>query len=420
MSLGHFQKPSRLTRPLSRPQALLCAVRSGSCDSVLRALKFGADPSVARLPDGQTALHLAASLDSPDVVSALISTGLVDLEATDTFGNTSLACAAKTGSRCIKPLINAGARTGVSNVAGFTPLHFSAFCGDAESLRLLLRSGSDPEQLCESGTALHVAVVEGKAGCAEIMLAGGANPNARDVDGATPLVRAAFSGCLRCACVLLDHGADPNAADYRGLTPITAALESCLDRHCRRSMIALLLSAGSAVPMFGSAWGGRRITLRTIKLAEEFVSQREAAFKAPDNETAAIVRLCLGPDPASSWPSLLGCAKKRSEIARDAAEIMSPLLEGADSLDDDDPVPSFGFRGLVRLAVANVWVEAEGDRPGMASAQEKAQASAQVVQERGKLLRAAAAISMLRGRGIRARHSAQWPDSDEDSEDEQD
>jgi ankyrin repeat protein len=49
-------------------------------------------------------------------------------------------------------------------------------------------------------------------------------PDARDAEGRTALMLAVLRGQSHAVEVLLANGADPNAADARGTTPLQAAL----------------------------------------------------------------------------------------------------------------------------------------------------------------------------------------------------
>jgi len=55
------------------------------------------------------------------------------------------------------------------------------------------------------------------------LLEKGANPNARDEEGFTPLHYASFNGCASVAKLLLDSGADPNVGSKEGWTPLHLA-----------------------------------------------------------------------------------------------------------------------------------------------------------------------------------------------------
>ena len=75
-------------------------------------------------------------------------------------------------------------------------------------------------------TALHIAAFHGK-GEVSVLLDQGADINARDKSGRTPLhhVTRCISPYLDAAEVLLNHGADVNARDNEGKTPLAYARE---------------------------------------------------------------------------------------------------------------------------------------------------------------------------------------------------
>ncbi len=62
-------------------------------------------------------------------------------------------------------------------------------------------------------TPLTRAVASGNVAKVEVLLAHGANVNARDKTGHTPLHIASFDGHQAVAAVLIAHGADANAQD---------------------------------------------------------------------------------------------------------------------------------------------------------------------------------------------------------------
>ncbi len=77
------------------------------------------------------------------------------------------------------------------------------------------------------------AVRAGSISMVRRLLDEGADPNARDDIGWTPLMRAAEEGFVTIARLLLDKGADANATDDEGWTAKDIALYSEQDRMAR-------------------------------------------------------------------------------------------------------------------------------------------------------------------------------------------
>ena len=80
----------------------------------------------------------------------------------------------------------------------------------------------------EQESALIDAAARGDLGRVIDLVARGANPNAADCDGWTPLLRAALVGSREIVTLLLDAGADVN---LRGPDGSTALLKATLWRH---------------------------------------------------------------------------------------------------------------------------------------------------------------------------------------------
>jgi hemoglobin len=138
---------------------------------------------------------------------------------------------------------------------GATLLHETAMFGDAKLTRVLVRLGADPNAketgghtplyraatgevarvLVEAGAALdvasgptagtplHQAARTGKVSVAAALLDHGASIEARDCKGETPLRRAVNCRKLEMVQLLIAKGADPLAKDKRGRTPLSAA-----------------------------------------------------------------------------------------------------------------------------------------------------------------------------------------------------
>jgi hemoglobin len=138
---------------------------------------------------------------------------------------------------------------------GQTLLHDAALVGEAELAAVLIRSGANPDAKEPEGhtplyhastgdvarvllafgatvdvasgptrgTALHQASRRGYVSVAQALLDHGATIDARDAKGQTPLRRAVNCRQLQIVRLLVRHGANPRAADRRGVTPLDVA-----------------------------------------------------------------------------------------------------------------------------------------------------------------------------------------------------
>jgi ankyrin repeat protein len=107
----------------------------------------------------------------------------------------------------------------------------------------LVRHGADVKARSKRGfTALMFAAQEGDADSARILLVTGANPN--DVmprTGFTPLLLASAWGRTKAAALLLDNGADPDAVDASGFTSLHYAAR----RRGALAIVSALLAHGA-------------------------------------------------------------------------------------------------------------------------------------------------------------------------------
>ena len=110
-------------------------------------------------------------------------------------------------------------------------------------VRLLLQAGADPDALDDDGrTPLHWGANNSNPMVVTHLLDAGADLNARDNKGYTALHwAAAHSGNGRVVKVLLDRGADPFAESNDGRTPVHSALRY----HAEPSVASRMLAAGA-------------------------------------------------------------------------------------------------------------------------------------------------------------------------------
>ncbi|MCP4782620.1 MAG: acyltransferase family protein [Fuerstiella sp.] len=92
---------------------------------------------------------------------------------------------------------------------------------DTEGLKHSLAGGISPNELKPvfGATALSTAAAHGNMAAIELLIANGADVNARSRDGATPLHAAAMYGRAEAARVLIQHGAGRRAKNRIGETP---------------------------------------------------------------------------------------------------------------------------------------------------------------------------------------------------------
>lgn len=154
----------------------------------------GADLEAVGEIGGAHPLHTAARNNQPAMVALLMDRG-ARFEAKNTNGQTPLIVAAVTGSRdAAEALLSKGADVnGTDEFKGETALQYAAFSGRIEMVKLLLSHGADVN--VHSGnhgfTPLHQAVGGGaQSDLIKLLVAAGADLNARDKSGLTPMMTA--------------------------------------------------------------------------------------------------------------------------------------------------------------------------------------------------------------------------------------
>ena len=177
--------------------------------------------------------------------------------------------------KCIVALVAGGTDIDAREENGVTPLCYAAFKGHVSSMLTLIQRGADVnvdsfpmlgalangstaavEALVQAGanvnavtssgnTALHFAAQKNRVECIVALIAAGADIDARDRDGFTPLLAAIVYGQGHEASILtlIQHGADVNLASFSGMTPLSVALGLEVGEAC----VVALIEAGADV-----------------------------------------------------------------------------------------------------------------------------------------------------------------------------
>ena len=203
---------------------LLEACENGDAAVVEKLLKAGADPNTEQ-PEGETALMTAARTGDVDSVKALIEHGARVNAVEHWRGQSALMwAAAEQHPDVVELLLQRGAEVNAtSRVFDYS--------------RIKIKQGSVPMNYPRGGfTALLFAARQGDLASGRTLLNAHADVNLGDPDGTTPLIEAIVNFHFDFAAFLLEHGADPNARDSRGRSPLYAAVDMhTLDTSTRPS-----------------------------------------------------------------------------------------------------------------------------------------------------------------------------------------
>ena len=172
---------------------------------------------------GRTPLHIATNKGHKEVVELLVTKG-ADVNAKEEDGWTPLFRAVGQGHKeIVELLIAKGADVDAKGDDGRTPLDWAVDLGYTEITDLLRKhAGKTSEELF----ALFKAAAKGNIEAVKQHLDGGADVNAKDGGGWTPLHFAAWFGHTEVAELLIAKGADVNAKDHTGRTPLNEAIET--------------------------------------------------------------------------------------------------------------------------------------------------------------------------------------------------
>ncbi len=235
------------------------------------------DPQLVNLIDasGRTPLHWAARGVHLDVLKYLIEKGS-DVNARDANGTTSLHSTASRGHfEASRLLIEKGAAVNDKNNTGATPFYYVATTGNKELLEYLLLNGASKEDLelrnAYGRTPLcAVARDGGDAETIKVLISLGADVNAEDRNGNTPIMLAAWRPYKDVVTVLLDAGAELNINTPEGEELLAYAadngIENLFEEMVRRNASLEIMNEDGGTLLHSASGGG------SIKIVGSMIS----------------------------------------------------------------------------------------------------------------------------------------------------
>lgn len=200
----------------------IAAVKKGDREVVERML--AADPALARARDESgVSVVLLAHYHNEPAIADVLRAGRTDLDIFE-------AAAAGDAER-IRVLLAADPTAANATAPdGFSPLGLAAFFKREDAVRALLEHGADPSRASANAmkvTPLHSAVADGgNSAIAKMLITAGADVNAAQRHGWTPLHGAAASGDAEIVRLLLARGADAHATHDGGATALDLARDN--------------------------------------------------------------------------------------------------------------------------------------------------------------------------------------------------
>ena len=201
-------------------QELIAAVKAGEVERVRQLVDDEPALASSRDDDGVSALMLARYRSDRAVSDALLA---VDPDL-DVFEAAAFGYLDRLRERLDHDPSCVSARA----ADGFSALHFAAFFAKPEAARILLEAGAPVDLVAGNDTRvqpLHSAAAAHQIEICRMLLAAGADVNAKQAGGFVPLHAAAQNGDPEMVELFLSAGADPDAMtdDGRTATDLAAA-----------------------------------------------------------------------------------------------------------------------------------------------------------------------------------------------------
>jgi ankyrin repeat protein len=206
-------------------QTFFKLIQSGSTAELADAVQN--DPSLARFRDANGVSALMWSIYTGQVLAR----DFLLAELTHQHADLDVFESAATGNTARLAVILDADPQAVNNYStdGWTPLHLAAAFGTPKTVQLLLQHGAKIDAVSKNPQAnqpLHAALALSRnAETVQLLLAAGADPDALQAGGFSPIFSAATANRRDLAQLLLAHGAHAHLRSDQNKTPADFARE---------------------------------------------------------------------------------------------------------------------------------------------------------------------------------------------------